>query len=136
MKKFIVLFLLLVTCTIKMRAQQTFEIDQKLEECMNDSTNFTTYGMYACVDKAIDAWDVRLNNSYKKLINKLPNQDAARLRATQRKWIELIELDKTLLREFTSHQQGTMYGISHGLVVVELVKSRALILEMLEKELL
>ena len=73
MKKFIVLFLLLVTCAINVRAQQIFEIDQKLEECMNDSVNFTTYGMCACVDKAIDAWDVRLNNSYKKLITKLPN---------------------------------------------------------------
>lgn len=116
-------------------AQKTIDIDLKLETCMRDSLNFTTYGMHTCINTAILDWDDRLNQAYKRMMKKLPDEDGMRLREAQRKWIDLLELDKQLLREFTLHQQGSMYGVTHGLVVVELVKSRALVLEAFEKEL-
>ena len=133
MRKIVVLICLCAT-SILVFSQQVDPIDTKLEACLNDPENTSTQGMVFCIMDAYNSWDIRLNAVYNRLITQIPKEDAERLRNAQREWVKLLEFDKQFMREFTEHQQGTIFSITHSMIATELVKSRTLILEMMEKE--
>lgn len=101
-------------------------IDLQLEECHSIDSNQTTMGMIECERIAIEAWDKELNRVYQLLMNKLSSDDQARLRASQRKWIEFRDHEITFSDYMFSGMDGTMWLVAAAGKRTRIVRQRVL----------
>ena len=128
MKKMMILWVAMsafLCCTINLNAQEPEEqhpIDVQLDQC--DQTS--TYSIMECYRIATEAWDKELNKNYQALMKLLTKEEQAKLRASQRKWIEYRDLDLDFSGTMYYNMEGTMWRISAAVRRYEIVRTRAL----------
>jgi uncharacterized protein YecT (DUF1311 family) len=69
------------------RADDKDPIDAKLDACLATDEGMTTAGMIGCTQTAIDAWDKRLNETYRKAMAALDPKSRDLLQKAQRGWV-------------------------------------------------
>jgi uncharacterized protein YecT (DUF1311 family) len=69
------------------RADDKDPIDAKLDACLATGEGMTTAGMIGCTQTAIDAWDKRLNEIYRKAMAALDPKSRDLLLKAQREWL-------------------------------------------------
>lgn len=74
--------------------------------CLDAGRDPSTSGMSSCYYRETEAWETRLNAYYKTLMTRLPREKAARLKESERSWIETRKT--TCGFYFTFHDGGSM----------------------------
>jgi uncharacterized protein YecT (DUF1311 family) len=69
------------------RADDKDPIDARLDACLATDEGVTTAGMINCTQTAIDAWDKRLNETYRKAMAVLDPKSRDLLQKAQRGWV-------------------------------------------------
>ena len=77
----------LLALTSPVHAAETDPIDARLDACLAQDKGQTTAGMVDCTGSAIDAWDIRLNETYRKALAALDPKSRDLLRTAQRQWL-------------------------------------------------
>lgn len=129
MKKIFYLFLLAISILpLKLYSQEgSHPIDKFLETCMEK--NPSTQGMIDCVTEAMNKWDTELNRLYKLLISKLDSESANALKESELEWIAYKDKEFKFINEMYSQKEGTMYLVMKVSDKMEIIKTRALVLE-------
>ena len=108
-------------------ADEKHAIDIELEKRIEaDSSTFGIMGAYT---QATFEWGKLLNQNYQALMQKLNEEDQARLRETQRAWIKYRDLEFAFSNQYWGGFQGTMYRVVAGVYQANVVRDRALRLE-------
>jgi uncharacterized protein YecT (DUF1311 family) len=107
------------------RTEPKHLIDTKEEECFNAEGGFTTLGMGACINTALEEWDKELNDDYNILMGNLDKDGQEKLRLSQRKWIEYKDNEIAFARKFYN-RQGTAWGIIYISRELEIIRNRAM----------
>ena len=110
-------------------------IDRELSTCLKKAQNQTTAGMCNCTYAALDKWDRKLNDTYKKLLTKLQPASKGKLIEAQRQWVIFKEKEIELIDATYGSAEGTMWTIVRADKVLSLTKGRAVELESLFKTL-
>lgn len=63
-------------------------IDVYADACLREGRDPSTSGEASCYHREAEAWDARLNADYKALMARLPKAKAAKLRESERAWME------------------------------------------------
>lgn len=106
-------------------------IDSTLQSCLN--SNSSTAGMSQCYDAANKSWDKEMNLQYKAVMEKLNNEQKAKLQKAQRDWLKYRDSWTEAAKAWYLKEQGTMAGLSVGAQAVDLVKNQALMLKSLKQ---
>ncbi len=107
----IFLFTLVFGSIVLAQDDKQHPIDQKLDDCMGTQEGQTTYGMIDCLQKATDEWDSELNKVYKDLMAKLNEGQKAKLRASQRIWIQYRDTEYAFSGDLYGSMDGSMYRV-------------------------
>ncbi|WP_420137674.1 lysozyme inhibitor LprI family protein [Sphingomonas sp.] len=100
-----------------------------LQRCLDDPAHGATAGQSACIGRATQSYDRRLNAAYRTLLRLLPAPAAAQLRTAQRQWLVFRNADVAARGALYETRQGTMYVPMQGQADMQLVRDRALQLE-------
>jgi uncharacterized protein YecT (DUF1311 family) len=95
------------------------------DPCLHDDKTHSTADMNACVGREQAVWDDILNETYRRLREKLDNTQQEKLRDMQRAWI--VSRDKTCAF-YWDYFQGTMASPMSASCVNKETASRALFL--------
>lgn len=112
--------------TFAQKNEQEFAIDRKLEACLDVDSNQTTVGMIQCTNVAEEEWDKELNKNYKLLMRILSEEEKAKLKESQRKWIEFRDKENEFSGTMYYNLQGTMWRVVAAEARYQIVKQRAL----------
>ena len=127
MKHLLIIYLLLITSfAFSQGKEQEFVIDKKLKECLDIDTNQTTLGMIQCTNNAADEWDKELNKNYKLLMGILSEEERAKLKESQRKWIEFRDKEFEFSGTMYYNLQGTLWRITAADRRYDLIRQRAI----------
>jgi len=107
--------------------KQQYPIDVFLEKCVE--SDFSTSGMTNCALKAIEMWDKEMNKTYKELMKKLPEKQRAFLKQSQIQWIKFRDAESDFTSKYYSGFEGTMWQNILVGEKVNIVKERALRLQ-------
>jgi uncharacterized protein YecT (DUF1311 family) len=99
-------------------------IDAWLEECT--AKDESTAGQLACLATAYEKWDAELNNVFKELMNKLPEDARPALKSAQISWLNHRDEEFKLLDALYNSMDGTMYGLMRAADRVDFIRKRAL----------
>lgn len=125
---------LFLVCIAGVNAQSSREhpIDVQMTKCIADTANQTTAAMRQCTYAAMNAWDAELNKNYQALLSELKPEGQVALRDAQHAWLSFRDKQFALNDElYMTEMQGTMYQVIATNSNMELVKARALELEVL-----
>lgn len=129
------LFSLMIAISIKpAHAQIEKNIELDFGRCL-ESSDGNTIAINICTNKYYTSWDSLLNAEYATLINNIPNSDLLRLKSSQRKWLELRELDKQFNTKYSTRQKGSMWSYTNAYNTIQSTKYRALYLRQLRIDL-
>ena len=98
-------------------------IDVKMEQAIDKDGS--TAGMITATDAALKDWDKELNKHYQKLLTNLDDKAKAKLRESQRAWIQFRDKEIALIQAFYSKIDGTMFRVISASAVMELTHKRA-----------
>jgi len=130
MKKFLYCILVLTVVMFAIPAFAAAEeennhlIDIEFQERLDSDPS--TAGMIEASEWAENEWDNLLNANYRELMKYLRKEEQAKLKASQRKWLEYRDLEFAFGAEFWSNFDGTMYRVFAPGDRMEFVKARAL----------
>ena len=102
-------------------------LDREFAECFFGDA--TTSVQVECAYRAGEAWDARLNSNYTRLRTELPDADRDVLRGAQRRWIEFRDAEFEALDAIHRTKQGTMYYPLRVQARYEVVRARAMELD-------
>jgi uncharacterized protein YecT (DUF1311 family) len=105
------------------------EIDKQLQQCLDSSQNYTTYGMIECEVRARDAWDKDLNKYYNLLMQTLSKDEQEKLKSSQRNWLAFSNSESKFSSTMYNNMQGTMWSIAKVQADLNIIKHRALELQ-------
>lgn len=133
MKKIIVL--IFVFFSVFIFSQETHFIDIEESKCLNKK-EISNAEMLECSIKAGQSWDKELNKYYNLLASKLPKDAFEILKASQKEWIIYRDKEfKFISKLYYEVKEGTMWYIIAENKKKEIVKSRALELQMFLEDL-
>ena len=72
-------------------------IDSIADPCLKQPAANSTAGQVACVDRELAVWDDILNETFRRLRDKLDEEQKIKLRDMQRAWIEFARQDLRIL---------------------------------------
>ena len=121
---------LLVIFSSSAYAAKEHPIDLTMSKCLKNKANHTTAGMSQCVNNAAIEWDKELNRVYKLLKSELNEEGKKAFTLSQRQWIKQRDLEFKFLTKMYYRQRfsGSMYSNMHNMDVLNVVKSRVLML--------
>ncbi len=129
----IALLLLLVFYSIDFVAQEKHKkqhrIDIEYTKCLNNPENQTTFGMVNCAIEAQKAWEAEVDEYYKLLLSKVPEETKPLLKKSQLTWQEYKRCEFKFSTEMYLSMEGTMWQIVAADNKTEFVKQRALLLK-------
>jgi uncharacterized protein YecT (DUF1311 family) len=118
--------------------QKKDKIDLELTQCLDKKENQNTVGMCDCANEATEQWDKKLNEVYKRLLNKLDATGKNKLKEAQRQWVVFKEKEVEMVRATYGAQDGTIWQITIADRVMNITRQRAIdleeMLEMLEQK--
>ena len=133
MKKIIVLIFVFISVFIF--SQETHFIDIEESKCL-DKKEISNAQMLECSIKAGQSWDKELNKYYNLLASKLPKDAFEILKTSQKEWIIYRDKEfKFISKLYYELKEGTMWYIISENKKKEIVKSRALELQMFLEDL-
>lgn len=133
MKKIIVL--IFVFFSVFIFSQETHFIDIEESKCLNKK-EISNAEMLECSIKAGQSWDKELNKYYNLLASKLPKDAFEILKTSQKEWIIYRDKEfKFISKLYYELKEGTMWYIISENKKKEIVKSRALELQMFLEDL-
>jgi uncharacterized protein YecT (DUF1311 family) len=94
-----------------------------------DQAGGATFAMQDCIREELERQDRRLNETYKALIDSLPEKRQAQLRDAQRKWIAFRDANCEF---YYDPQGGSAAGLASNECVLTLTAERAHELETLK----
>jgi uncharacterized protein YecT (DUF1311 family) len=83
-------------------------IDAALDACLAKPEGASTPGMVDCTDEAIQAWDKRLNDVYKRVMADLDPKSRELLRVSQRRWVAFREAEHEAMGGPWRQDRGTI----------------------------
>ena len=86
-------------------------IDKALDACLAKPEGMSTPGMVDCTDEAIRAWDKRLNEVYKQVLEGLDPKSRELLRASQRRWVAFREAEHEAMGGPWRQDRGTIIRV-------------------------
>jgi len=102
-------------------------ITQALEACLEQ--NLSTLGMVECNTQAEKKWDAALNVTYQNLMNQLDARGKAALKKSQLQWLKFRDEEFQAIGSMYGRQEGTIWRINTSEAMMEIVKSRVLVLQ-------
>lgn len=133
MKKIIVLIFVFISVFIF--SQETHFIDIEESKCL-DKKDISNTQMLECSIKAGQSWDKELNKYYNLLAARLPKDAFEILKTSQKEWIIYRDKEfKFISKLYYELKEGTMWYIISENKKKEIVKSRALELQMFLEDL-
>jgi uncharacterized protein YecT (DUF1311 family) len=102
-------------------------IDQKVQALI-DNAGGSTSAMVAATYEGARLWDQELNRVYAELLQKLPTKDQAILKQSEQEWLKFRDSNRKLIGEVYGQARGTENRLSAAMDVLELVKSRVVML--------
>ncbi|QRG04982.1 DUF1311 domain-containing protein [Xanthobacter dioxanivorans] len=102
-------------------------IDTYANACLDEGRDPSTSGEAGCYRREAEAWDARLNADYKALMARLPKEKAAKLRESERAWIEARKTTCGFYSAF--HDGGSMAQIMSAACYNRHTAERALFLK-------
>lgn len=133
MKKIIVL--IFVFFSVFIFSQETHFIDIEESKCL-DKKDISNAQMLECSINAGQSWDKELNKYYNLLAAKLPKDAFEILKTSQKEWIIYRDKEfKFISKLYYEVKEGTMWYIISENKKKEIVKSRALELQMFLEDL-
>lgn len=101
------------------------DIDRHLSQCLDDPAQQSTSGQDECIVRATQAWDARLNVSYRALQHGLPEAARPVLVRAQRAWLASRDADIRLIGAVYATARGTVYAPMNANDVMTLTQRRA-----------
>jgi uncharacterized protein YecT (DUF1311 family) len=129
MKRFALLFALLLTISSFASEERKHPIDRKIDAAADKA--MSTVEMVKVQVDGLKLWDVEMNRVYGELKKRLKPSAFTALQAAQRAWIAYRDTQLKFLGEFYSQFQGTMYRPMEAAAELEVTRQRAL--ELTEK---
>jgi uncharacterized protein YecT (DUF1311 family) len=86
-------------------------IDKALDACLAKPEGMSTPGMVDCTDEAIRAWDKRLNDVYKQVLEGLDPKSRELLRASQRRWVAFRKAEHEAMGGPWRQDRGTIVRV-------------------------
>lgn len=117
--------LLIIPTTLTARAENKHRIDVWLEQELSKDDH-STASMREAINTAREMWDREMNESYKRLMVKLPADKRTMLRNAQRAWIAFRDSDGEVISSIVSSLDGTMYQLMGTDLGYQRVRDRAL----------
>ncbi len=105
---------------------QEQDIDNRLDECLNKDSNYTTTAMLECLEEAREGWDKELSKYYNFLMGVLEADTKEKLKTSQLKWVEYRDLEYEFSNKMHTDMQGSMWLVVAAERRYETVKTRAL----------
>lgn len=93
------------------------ESELRVQTCMNADNS--TAGMIECINKEFEIQDKILNETYKKAMSILNDENKKKLKDIQRKWVAYKEAKCAFIPP-----QGTMYLVSSANCYLKMTKER------------
>lgn len=122
-----ILFILLINFTFGQEIEpDKHPIDLKVEECLAVGVNQTTIGMIACMQTAMEEWDIEMNKYYKLLMDTLKTNKREKLRDAQRQWLVYRDKEFEFIGTMYGNMDGTMWKIVAADCRNSFVRQRAL----------
>jgi uncharacterized protein YecT (DUF1311 family) len=103
-------------------------IDAALTACLDSPDGQSTAGMIGCADAAYASWDQELNTAYSSLIENVDADSAAKLKASQRKWVAFRDAEYEFQEGTWTADYGTAMSVSLALARVDMIRARVLTL--------
>lgn len=103
------------------------EIEKRQSDCVEKDPS--TAGMTRCSEAAYEEWDRELNNSYKRLLKAIPEEEGkAKVKEAQRAWLKFRDQEFKCIDAVYAGMEGTMYIPMHAESRLRVVRERALLL--------
>ncbi len=100
-----------------------------LAQCLGAAANASTAGQTGCETVARRGYDLRMNRAYAALMQRLPGEASATLRAAQRAWLAFRDADARARQALYGTRRGTMYVPMQAAAETAVTRDRALQLE-------
>lgn len=123
--------LLFYSLAYAQQEEKKHKIDIEQTRCLGKNENQTTAGMCDCTYKALEQWDKKLNEDYKKLLSALAPDAKNKLKEAQRQWVAFKEKEIELIDATYGAEEGTMWRIVRAGKVMEITRRRAIDIESL-----
>ena len=101
-------------------------IDVKFNSCID--TSFSTYNMLMCIEEAMEKWNVKLDSTYKTLINKLDSARKQGVIKSQKSWGAYFD-DQVELWESFNENVSHAWDYDRYYIMIGLVRARNKVLE-------
>ena len=105
------LLLLLSLLSFPALAADPDPLDAALDACLAKPEALSTPGMVECTDEAIQAWDKRLNEVYKRVMADLDPKSRELVRASQRRWVAFREAEHEAMGGPWRQDRGTIIRV-------------------------
>ena len=105
------LLLLLSLLSFPALAADPDPLDTALDACLAKPEASSTPGMVDCTDEAIQAWDKRLNEVYKRVMADLDSKSRELVRASQRRWVAFREAEHEAMGGPWRQDRGTIIRV-------------------------
>jgi hypothetical protein len=114
--------------------EELHPIDILLAACLEDTHNFTTFGMTQCNIDAYDRWEHRMDSISEILHEVLPVHIRYLFDESQQRWKDYFEAQHAFSDALFNLSEGTMYIPIRVHYQVEVLRERVLLLEAFLKE--
>jgi uncharacterized protein YecT (DUF1311 family) len=123
MKKILLLVLLVPFIAFSQDIEkEKHPIDIQFADCKNGNTA----EMLECTYNEYEAWDKEMNKYYKLLMGVLGEEEKARLKEAQRKWIAFRDAEIEFSATLNRNKQGTMWPVIHAANKIAIVRQRTI----------
>ena len=103
-------------------------VDAFLDNCLSDSTNYTTQGMTQCTYDAIEKWESHLDSVVMRLNEVLSGELKILFTASQTAWEIYRDEQFEFSNALFSQSSGTMYIPIRASKLLDVIRERALVL--------
>jgi uncharacterized protein YecT (DUF1311 family) len=105
-------------------------MDKALDACLAKPEGASTLGMVECTSDAIQAWDKRLNEVYKRVMRGLDPKSQELLRTSQRRWVAFREAEHEAMEGPWRQDRGTIMRVLTANADLSAIKERVRELEL------
>lgn len=103
-------------------------IDTAMRTCLARADMSSTAGQLQCMDTARLAWEASIDQSFEKVLAKVPAGQRRRWELSEKRWKAWRTAEMQMLDAVTATTRGTRYQLSEGDLRLQPVRARALAL--------
>ncbi len=125
----LLLSFLLIPCSVAFAQTDDTKpdpIDTIVKKMMDKDPS--TPGMQDAIQHGTDLWDAQMNIVYGQLMKKLPANERTDLQKSQRAWLAYRDAQTELVGTIYAHAEGTEFRSTSANELLNLVKTRTLLL--------